>query len=59
VRAFRLLAAIPRLGIAAYGWWNEAGHGVAREGTPRGTFVVLVRDPAPRSPVVSPSTGRP
>lgn len=26
-------AAIPRLGIAAYGWWNEAGHGVAREGT--------------------------
>ncbi|AVT39263.1 glycoside hydrolase family 3 C-terminal domain-containing protein [Plantactinospora sp. BB1] len=26
-------AALPRLGIAAYGWWNEAGHGVAREGT--------------------------
>jgi beta-glucosidase len=26
-------AAIPRLGIAAYGWWNEAAHGVAREGT--------------------------
>jgi beta-glucosidase len=25
--------AIPRLGIAAYGWWNEAAHGVAREGT--------------------------
>lgn len=26
-------AAIPRLGIAAYGWWNEAAHGGAREGT--------------------------
>lgn len=26
-------AAIPRLGVAAYGWWNEAGHGVAREQT--------------------------
>ncbi|MEO3923368.1 glycoside hydrolase family 3 C-terminal domain-containing protein [Micromonosporaceae bacterium B7E4] len=26
-------AALPRLGIEAYGWWNEAGHGVAREGT--------------------------
>ncbi len=26
-------AAIPRLGIPAYGWWNEAAHGVAREGT--------------------------
>ncbi|MEN3361602.1 MAG: beta-glucosidase [Mycobacteriales bacterium] len=26
-------AAIPRLGIQAYGWWNEAAHGVAREGT--------------------------
>jgi beta-glucosidase len=26
-------AAIPRLGVAAYGWWNEALHGVAREGT--------------------------
>lgn len=25
--------AIPRLGIAAYGWWNEAAHGVAREQT--------------------------
>ena len=24
-------AAIPRLGVAAYGWWNEANHGVARE----------------------------
>ena len=23
-------AAIPRLGIEAYGWWNEAAHGVAR-----------------------------
>jgi beta-glucosidase len=23
-------AAVPRLGIAAYGWWNEAAHGVAR-----------------------------
>ncbi|NHC16261.1 hypothetical protein G9H71_20970, partial [Motilibacter sp. E257] len=23
--------AIPRLGIAQYGWWNEALHGVARE----------------------------
>ncbi len=22
-------AAIPRLGVKAYGWWNEAGHGVA------------------------------
>jgi beta-glucosidase len=35
--------AIPRLGIAAYGWWNEAGHGVAREQTNDGanppTFV--------------------
>jgi beta-glucosidase len=26
-------AAIPRLGIAAYGWWNEASHGVAAEQT--------------------------
>lgn len=26
-------AAIPRLGIEAYGWWNEAAHGVAREQT--------------------------
>ncbi len=24
--------AIPRLGIAAYDWWNEALHGVARAG---------------------------
>ncbi|MFL6078125.1 MAG: glycoside hydrolase family 3 C-terminal domain-containing protein [Mycobacteriales bacterium] len=26
-------AAIPRLGVAAYAWWNEASHGVAAEGT--------------------------
>ncbi|WP_239132453.1 glycoside hydrolase family 3 C-terminal domain-containing protein [Paractinoplanes durhamensis] len=26
-------AAVPRLGVAAYGWWNEAAHGVAREQT--------------------------
>lgn len=26
-------AAIPRLGVAEYAWWNEAAHGVAREGT--------------------------
>ena len=25
--------AIPRLGIPAYTWWNEALHGVARAGT--------------------------
>jgi len=25
--------AIPRLGIAAYNWWNEGLHGVARAGT--------------------------
>jgi len=25
--------AIPRLGIPAYHWWNEALHGVARNGT--------------------------
>lgn len=25
--------AVPRLGIPAYGWWNEALHGVARAGT--------------------------
>jgi beta-glucosidase len=25
--------AIPRLGVAAYDWWNEALHGVARAGT--------------------------
>ena len=25
--------AIPRLGIAAWGWWNEAAHGVARQQT--------------------------
>src|SRR5689334_22840319 len=25
--------AIPRLGVASYGWWNEAAHGVAREQT--------------------------
>ncbi|WP_437965711.1 glycoside hydrolase family 3 C-terminal domain-containing protein [Sorangium sp. So ce260] len=24
-------AAIPSLGVPAYGWWNEAAHGVARE----------------------------
>ena len=24
--------AIPRLGVPAYGWWNEALHGVARAG---------------------------
>ena len=29
-------AAVPRLGVEAYGWWNEAGHGVAREGTRNG-----------------------
>ncbi len=28
-----MAAAIPRLGVAAYGWWNEAAHGVAREQT--------------------------
>lgn len=27
-----LAAAIPRLGVAEYSWWNEAAHGVAREG---------------------------
>ncbi len=26
-------AAIPRLGVPTYGWWNEAAHGVAREQT--------------------------
>jgi beta-glucosidase len=26
-------APIKRLGVAAYGWWNEAAHGVAREQT--------------------------
>jgi beta-glucosidase len=26
-----MAAALPRLAVAAYGWWNEAGHGVARE----------------------------
>ncbi len=26
-------AAVPRLGIPAYNWWNEALHGVARAGT--------------------------
>ncbi len=25
--------AIPRLGVRAYNWWNEALHGVARAGT--------------------------
>src|SRR4051794_27901789 len=25
--------AIPRLGIEAWGWWNEAAHGVARQQT--------------------------
>jgi beta-glucosidase len=29
-------AAIPRLGIEAYGWWNEAAHGVARQQTNNG-----------------------
>lgn len=28
--------AIPRLGIAAWGWWNEAAHGVARQQTNTG-----------------------
>src|SRR5690606_9585299 len=28
--------AIPRLGIREYGWWNEAIHGVAREGRVNG-----------------------
>jgi beta-glucosidase len=36
-----LAAAVPRLGVAAYGWWNEAGHGVAREGTQTGNPPVL------------------
>ena len=26
-------AAIPRLGIPSYNWWNEGLHGVARAGT--------------------------
>ena len=26
-------AGVPRLGIPAYNWWNEALHGVARSGT--------------------------
>ena len=26
--------AIPRLGVPAYNWWNEALHGVARAGRP-------------------------
>ena len=26
-------AAVPRLGVPAYNWWNEALHGVARAGT--------------------------
>ena len=26
--------AIPRLGVPAYNWWNEALHGVARAGWP-------------------------
>ncbi len=29
-------AAIPRLGVEAYGWWNEAAHGVARTQTNNG-----------------------
>jgi beta-glucosidase len=29
-------AAIPRLGIQAYGWWNESAHGVARQQTNNG-----------------------
>jgi beta-glucosidase len=29
-------AAIPRLGIQAYGWWNESAHGVARQQTNSG-----------------------
>lgn len=29
--------AIPRLGVRAYGWWNEALHGVAREQTAGGS----------------------
>lgn len=29
-------AAVPRLGIEAYGWWNEAAHGVARLQTNNG-----------------------
>ncbi|HEX5200235.1 MAG TPA: glycoside hydrolase family 3 C-terminal domain-containing protein [Actinoplanes sp.] len=28
-----MAAAIPRLAVASYGWWNEAAHGVAREQT--------------------------
>ena len=28
--------AIPELGVAAWGWWNEAAHGVAREQTNTG-----------------------
>jgi beta-glucosidase len=28
--------AIPRLGVAAWGWWNEAAHGVARQQTNTG-----------------------
>jgi len=29
-------AALPALGVRAYGWWNEAAHGVAREQTNTG-----------------------
>ena len=32
-QVMRNSAAVPRLGIPAYTWWNEALHGVARAGT--------------------------
>jgi beta-glucosidase len=39
-------AAIPRLGIEAYGWWNEAAHGVARLQTNDGGNPVGFKNPA-------------
>ena len=40
--------AIPRLGIPAYTWWNEALHGVARNGTatvfPQGIGLAAIFD---------------
>lgn len=39
-KAYQLISsqspALPALGVAAYGWWNEAAHGIAREQTNTG-----------------------
>ena len=60
--------AIPRLGIPAYNWWNEALHGIARAGTatvfPQAIAMAAAFDeearrfPPRRAPSIMPSARR-